>query len=137
MSHFAKVENGIVTQVIVAEQDFVDTQEGTWIQTSYNARAGVHYGPDGNPDGAPCLRKNFAAIGYIYDSNLDAFYEPQPFASWILDEDTCQWRPPHPAPIDFENFGNENWFIWDENEYQADNTAGWKIVSIKDLDSPF
>jgi hypothetical protein len=133
MSHFAKVENGIVTQVIVAEQDFVDTQEGTWVQTSYNSRAGVHYGQDGNPDGQPCLRKNFAAIGYIYDSERDAFYPPQPFPSWTLSEEIWDWQPPHAAPIDHENPDNENWFIWDEDAYQADNTAGWTTVTIQEL----
>ena len=80
MSHFAKVVNNIVTQVIVAEQDFVDTQDGTWVQTSYNTYGGVHSG------GKTPLRKNYAGIGSTYDSTKDAFYSPQPYLSWTLDE---------------------------------------------------
>ena len=82
MSHFAKVVNGTVTQVIVAEpeffQTFVDTSPGDWIQTSYNTRGNVHLN-----DGTP-LRGNYAGVGYTYDYTNDVFYEPQPFPSWIL-----------------------------------------------------
>jgi hypothetical protein len=92
MSHFAKIENNIVTQVIVAEQDFIDTgilgDPSQWIQTSYNTRGGVHL------NGGTPLRKNYAGIGYTYDSVLDAFIPPKPHASWLLNEDTCQWHPP-------------------------------------------
>jgi hypothetical protein len=92
MSHFAKIENNIVTQVIVAEQEFIDTIEGTWIQTSYNTRGGVHYGEDHQPDGQPQLRMNFAGIGYTYDATLDAFIAPKPSDGiWELDTTTCQW----------------------------------------------
>jgi len=91
MSHFAKVVNGVVTQVIVAEPEFfdtfVDTSPGEWIQTSYNTYAGQH--PEGRP-----LRKNFAGIGYTYDRERDAFIPPQPFPSWTLNEQTCQWEEP-------------------------------------------
>ena len=79
MSHYAKVNNGIVVSVIVAEADFftnghfVDTSPGTWIQTSYNTRGGVHYGQDGQPDGGVALRGNYAGIGYIYDATNDVF----------------------------------------------------------------
>ena len=99
MSHFAKVHDGIVTQVLVAEQDFVDTQPGTWVQTSYNTRGGVHYaeGTDTPDDGTP-LRKNFAGIGYHYDSERDAFYPPRPYPSWVLEEATCIWHSPIPMP---------------------------------------
>jgi len=85
MSHFAKVENGIVTQVLVAEQDFINTgaMGHGWIQTSYNTHGGVH-----NEGGTP-LRKNYAGVGYTYDNDRDAFIPPQPFPSWILNEDTC------------------------------------------------
>jgi len=122
MSHFAKVENGIVTQVIVAEQDFVDTQEGTWVQTSYNTYGGVHYSPETmEPDGGVALRKNYAGIGHTYDSNRDAFYEPQPFPSWTLNETSCLWKTPIPMPED------GNMYMWDEDAYQADNTTGWVI----------
>ena len=76
MSHFAKVVNGVVTQVIVAEQDVIDDRDGQWVQTSYNTRGGVHYAPNSNdPDGGIALRKNYAGIGYIYDIERDAFME--------------------------------------------------------------
>ena len=119
MSHFAKIEDNIVTTVIVAEQDFIDTLEGTWIQTSYNTSSGVHYGQDGNPDGGVALRKNYAGIGFTYDSVKDAFYEPKPYASWTLDDDTCSWEPPIAYP------DNDKAYDWDEDLYQSDNTKGW------------
>jgi len=108
MSHFAKVENEIVTQVIVAEQDFIDIIEGDWIQTSYNTRGGVHYGTDGQPDNGTQLRYNYAGIGYTYNSNADAFYAPQPFASWALNTTTYLWEPPVPYPTD------NKVYTWDE-----------------------
>lgn len=100
MSHFAKVENGVVTQVIVAEQEFVDTQPGTWIQTSYNTLGGVH-----TLGGTP-LRKNYAGIGFHYDGT--GFYAPQPFPSWTLDPDTYLWQAPVPCPTDGQMYE------WDE-----------------------
>ena len=108
MSHFAKVENGIVTQVIVAEQDVIDSGLfGTgWIQTSYNTIGGYH--PENRP-----LRKNYAGIGYTYDSIRDAFIAPQPYASWILDETTCLWDSPIPYPTDGKNYSwNEEQLSW-------------------------
>ena len=103
MAHFAQVQNGIVTQVIVAEQDVIDSGLfGTgWIQTSYNTHGGQH--PEGRP-----LRKNYAGIGYTYDSQRDAFISPKPFASWLLNESTCQWDAPIPMPIDGKMYK------WDE-----------------------
>ena len=103
MSHFAKVENGIVTQVIVAEQDVIDSGLfGTgWVQTSYNTIGGQH--PEGRP-----LRKNYAGIGFTYDATRDAFIPPKLFASWVLNENTCLWDAPIPCPDD----GKE--YIWDE-----------------------
>lgn len=110
MSHFAKVENGIVKEVIVAEQDFIDTgvvgDPALWIQTSYNTRGNVHYGPDGQPDGGVALRKNYAGIGYNYDGT--GFYAPQPFPSWTLDQDTYLWQSPVPYPNDGKLY------TWDE-----------------------
>jgi hypothetical protein len=105
MSHYAKIENNIVTQVIVAEQDFIDTQDGQWLQTSYNTRGGVHYTTittlSGDkkiskrvPDNGDALRKNFAGIGFTYNERLDAFIPPQPKPTWVLDEDTCLWKAP-------------------------------------------
>lgn len=88
MSHFCKVVNGIVTQVIVAEPEFfdtfVDTSPGEWVQTSYNTRGGQH--PEGRP-----LRKNYAGIGYTYDVERDAFIPPKPEGDYALDEETCLW----------------------------------------------
>ena len=98
MAHFAKVESGTVTQVIVAEQDFIDglPDKDKWVQTSYNTRGGKHYAPDSNTEdsGTP-FRKNYAGIGFIYDSEKDAFYKPQPHPSWILNETSCIWEPPN------------------------------------------
>ena len=114
MAHFAEINgDGVVIQVIVAEQDFVDTLDGTWIQTSYNTRGGKHYDPDTNEedDGTP-LRKNFAIIGGSYDSDKDALSPPQPFPSWSLDEDTCLWNP----PIDYPD-GNDIYY-WNETDQQ-------------------
>jgi len=102
MSHFAKIENGIVTQVIVAEQDVIDSGlfgDG-WVQTSYNTHGGQH--PEGRP-----LRKNYAGVGYTYDSQRDAFIPPQPFPSWVISEETCQWSAPAPMPTD-------GFYFWDE-----------------------
>ena len=103
MSHFAKIEGGLVTQVIVAEQPFVDTQEGTWVQTSYNTFGGKHLDPDTREedDGTP-LRKNYAGVGYTYDSVKDAFIEPKPYPSWTLNETTCLWEAPvaYPGSLD-------------------------------------
>ena len=151
MSHFAKIEDNIVTQVIVADQDFIDSIEGNWIQTSYNTNGGVHYcaeveyvskeveaidevlDSDGNvmipaveaveavyvegkspedvgkPDGGVALRKNYAGVGYTYDKSKDAFYAPKPYASWILNEDSCQWKAPVAHP------GNKMDCSWDED----------------------
>ena len=104
MSHFAKVEDGIVTNVIVAEQEYIDTFEGTWVQTSYNTIGGQH------PNDTP-LRKNFAGIGTIYDSVKDAFYQPQPYPSWVLNESTCIWESPVTIPAD----DGTKFYKWDED----------------------
>ena len=119
MSHFAKIENGIVTNVIVAEQDFIDAHcEGTWLQTSYNTRGNVHYGQDGEPDGGVALRGNYAGVGHIYDADNDVFYAPQTYASWTL-TNTWLWVAPIPYPDNILSY------TWSEDTYQADNTAGW------------
>ena len=118
MSHFAKIKNNLVTNVIVAEQEFIDTQDGTWVQTSYNTRGNVHYGQDGNADGGVALRGNYAGIGYIYDATNDVFYSPRPFASWTL---TNKWL--WVAPITYPD--DDKSYTWDEDVYQADNTKGW------------
>jgi hypothetical protein len=109
MSHFAKIENGIVTQVIVAEQDFIDTQAGTWIKTSYNTRGNVHYDPiTGQPDGGIALRGNYAGVGFVYDAINDVFYPAQPYSSWSLSSN-WEWVAPVPMPLDGKGYS------WDEN----------------------
>ena len=121
MGHFAKVSNGIVTRVIVAEADFfnnfVDDSPGQWIQTSYNTRGGVHYKPNTNEpseDQSKALRKNYAGIGYTYDATRDAFIPPQPFNSWTLNEDTCLWDSPVPYPADGKLYKwNEELVNWE------------------------
>ena len=111
MSHFAQVVDGIVTNVLVIEQDVIDTGLfGTgWVQTSYNTRGGVH--PEGRP-----LRKNYAGIGYTYDNERDAFIPPKPFPSWLLNENTCLWEPPVPRPTD------DKMYRWDED------TVAWNAI---------
>ena len=121
MGHFAKVVDGKVVQVIVAEPEFfdtfVDSSPGTWIQTSYNTRGGVHYLPNSNePSGQPALRGNYAGIGFVYDHANDVFYAPQPFPSWVLNNTTWTWEAPTPYPTDGKIY------TWDEA------TTSWKVV---------
>lgn len=96
MAHYARVENGFVTQIIVAEQSVIDSglfgDPHQWIQTSYNNN----------------IRKNYAAIGYRYDLLRDAFIAPKPYASWVFDEETCRWKAPVARPIDDKKY------VWDE-----------------------
>lgn len=113
--HFAKVENGVVTQVIVIDQETLNTglwgDPAMWVQTSYNTHGGQH--PEGKP-----LRKNFAGIGFTYDAQRDAFIPPKPFASWTLNEDTCLWD----APVAMPTEGGP--YAWDEA------TKSWKALEI-------
>jgi hypothetical protein len=111
MSHFAEVKNGIVTQVIVAEQDFINTlpNPNEWIQTSYNTRGGVHYDPITlTPDNGVALRANYASVGFTYDAEKDVFYSPRPLNGWVLNQNTYIWESPIPYPDD----GNE--YVWNE-----------------------
>jgi len=107
MAHFAKVENGVVTQVIVIDQETLNLghwgDPSLWVQTSYNTQGGKHL-----LGGTP-LRKNYAGVGFTYDANRDAFLPPRPFASWVLDEDTCLWGAPTPMPTDGKMYN------WDED----------------------
>ena len=123
MAHFAKIKDNIVeTIIVVNNEDIIDEnneeQEAlgiafihnlyndnttVWVQTSYNSN----------------FRKNYAGIGYTYDKTKDAFYAPQPYPSWTLVEDTCQWTAPVTYPDDDKSY------IWDEDAYQADNNNGW------------
>lgn len=104
MAHFAKVEAGVVTNVIVAEQDFIDSgavgEPSSWVQTSYNNN----------------IRKRFAGIGYLYMPHIDAFVPPKPFDSWVLNEETAEWEAPTPRPKD------DKYYSWDEE------TLAWKLV---------
>lgn len=113
MSHFAKIEDGIVTQVIVVEQDVIDTglfgDPSLWVQTSYNTRGGVHI------TGGTPLRKNYAGIGFTYDATRDAFIPPKPFPSWVLNETTCLWDAPVAIPTDGKIYDwNEEIVNWAE-----------------------
>ena len=120
MSHFAKVKNQNVLQVIVAEQEFIDslpTETGVeWIQTSYNTRGGVHYKANSDePSGEDGLRKNYAGIGDTYDSASDAFYAPKPYPSWTLNETSCIWEAPVAYPNDGKLYDwNESNLAWEE-----------------------
>ena len=122
MSHFAEVKDGVVTQVIVAEQDFIDTLDtpSNWVQTSYNTRGGKHYAPNSHDEdsGTP-LRKNYAGVGYTYDSDKDAFYAPKLYPSWTLNDTTCIWEPPVAYPDD------DKMYEWDEENTQ------WVEVKIE------
>ena len=116
MSHFAQIDgNNIVTQVLVIEQEVVDTglfgEPSSFIQTSYNTQGGVH-----KLGGTP-LRKNYAGIGYTYDVSRDAFIPPKPYNSWVLNEDTCLYEAPTPMPTDDKRYS------WDEN------TTSWVEIT--------
>jgi len=115
MAHYAKVDQGRVLKVIVADEDyinsFVDTEPGNWIQTSYNTRGGVHI-----LGGTP-LRKNFAGVNYTYDAQRDAFIPPKEFNSWVLNETTCLWE----APVAHPNENGEG-YKWNES------TTSWVAI---------
>ena len=116
MAHFAKVVSGIVTKVIVAEQEFfltfMDDSPGEWIQTSYNTSGGVH------TEGGTPLRKNYAGVGMIYDSVRDAFIPPKPYPSWVLNEDSCLWEPPIAYPV----ADSDERYEWNEE------TTSWQVI---------
>ena len=123
MAHFAEIdENNIVKQIVIVDneqehrgQEFLANDlgfGGTWIQTSYNTLRGVHV------NGGTPLRKNYAVIGGVYDSTRDAFYASQPFPSWTLNEDTCIWEAPIPAPV------SEQIYEWSEE------TQAWVEVTL-------
>ena len=134
MGHFAKVENGVVTNVIVADQDFIDSgavgDPATWVRTSYNTRGGVHYDPNTNEpstDQSKALRKNYAGIGYLYDAQRDAFIPPCPYATWVIDETTCWWTAPQPRPEDDNTTdaqGNFVTYYWSDESYTSSGN-GW------------
>jgi hypothetical protein len=110
MAHFAKIENGVVVQVVVAEEDFIATgalgDPANFVQTSYNTRGGIHYGQDGQPSGREPLHKNYAGIGYTFDGT--GFAPPQPFPSWNMNQATYLWEAPIAMPTDDKPYS------WDE-----------------------
>lgn len=131
MSNFAEVptivnDKGIVAQVIVADQSFIDSglvgDPATWWQTSYNTKGGIHYGPNGQPDGGLALRANFASAGFTLDTSvvtdgiIGVFYAPQPYPSWTISAPTWEWQPPVPYPTDGKVY------YWDEA------TLSWVLV---------
>tara|TARA_Y100000004_G_C8745613_1_gene340191 strand:- start:95 stop:613 length:519 start_codon:yes stop_codon:yes gene_type:complete len=157
MGHYAKIdENNIVTEVIVAKADYINSLEdsSSYIKTSYNTLRGVHYQPSDtfahqtpSEDQSKSLRKNYAGIGYTYDSVRDAFIAPRPIDrngvtanSWVLNETTCCYEPPIPIPDVNELLKDSTWFnanmeedpteegayfqkniyVWDETVHQND-----------------
>ena len=129
MAYFAKIENNIVTSVIVAEPEFfntfVDNTPGIWIQTSYNTRGGIHYQPNSNipsEDQSKSLRKNYAGIGYTYDQARDAFIPPKTLNSWILNETTCLWEAPVAKPT--AELESNQYYSWNES------IVNWEIKTI-------
>jgi len=137
MAHFARVNNSIVKETIVADQDFIDNyvcdRPGVWIQTSYNTRGGVHYDVDSDgvqryttpsSDQSKALRKNYAQIEGTYDVENDAFIPIKHFRNWVLNMTTFLWEPPIAAP---ELDGRV--YIWSDDVYEADTanpkTQGW------------
>lgn len=131
MAHYAKVnENGIVTEVLVIEPEVVQSDDTSireslgpkedWIQTSYNTRGGKHYAPNSNEeDDGVALRYNMAQVGGKYDKDNDAFYAPQPFASWVLDSGFI-WQPPVAMPTG----GRGVSYIWIESEEK------WEVDTV-------
>jgi hypothetical protein len=122
MAHFAKVENGVVTQVIVIDQETLNLghwgDPSLWVQTSYNTIAGQH------TQGGTPLRGNYAGIGYTYDKENDVFYAPKPFSSWTISAPNWTWTPPTPMPTDGKMYTwNEETKAWDEITIPSANTA--------------
>jgi len=122
MAHFAEINSdNVVQRVLVIDQETLNTgawgSPDNWIQTSYNTRGGVHYGPNSNtPDDGVALRKNYAGVGYTYDKTRDAFIAPKPYPSWTFVEESCLWK----APVAYPDGGKR--YSWDED------ITNWKEV---------
>ena len=131
MSHFAKLDENNIVVFVTKGRTSSDGKEAeltartgdVYKQTSYNTRGGVHY-TDGVPsaDQSKALRKNYAGLGYTYDSERDAFIPPKPYPSWLLNEDTCLWDSPVPYPTDVGTEENPKRYSWDED------TTSWVAV---------
>jgi hypothetical protein len=131
MAHWAELdENNVVTRVLVGDNNdpagdegyqwLIDNLGGTWVKTSYNAVAGNRRDPEtGEITEGAGFRKNYAGIGYTYDSIRDAFIPPTPYASWIVNETTCTWEAPTPMPTEEGKF-----FIWNEE------TTSWESHDV-------
>jgi hypothetical protein len=131
MSHWAELDNNnIVTRVLVGDNNdpngdegyqwLIDNLGGTWIKTSYNTFAGKRIDPETNEiTDEPGFRKNYAGIGFTYDSERDAFIPPAPYASWILNEETCTWAAPTEMPVEEGKV-----FRWNEE------TVSWEAHDI-------
>ena len=122
MAHFAEIDtsNTVVRVLVVPDAQENRGQEyladdlglgGTWKKTSYNTKGGVH------ANGGTPYRKNYAGVGYTFDASRDAFIAPKPYASWVLDEATCNWQAPTPMPTD------DKMYRWDEE------TTSWIEVA--------
>tara|TARA_R110000803_G_scaffold10863_3_gene33052 strand:- start:1027 stop:1455 length:429 start_codon:yes stop_codon:yes gene_type:complete len=141
MGHYAKVKSGVVDKVIVAEAsfftNFVDTSPGTWLQTSYNTRGGVHYQPNSNitsSDQSKALRGNYAGIGYEYDSVVDAFFTPKPFSSWLKNTGSFSYEAPITYPTGDVTGSFTGSFQWNEDIHITDSNEpkilGWVTSSL-------
>jgi hypothetical protein len=134
MAHFAKLNTQNIVETVVVGRDDDNGKEAElsartghiYKQTSYNTRAGVHYGSDGQPsaDQTKAYRKNYAGLGYMYDPIRDAFIPPKPYASWVLDETTCLWKAPVDMPEDAGTGDPPIRYVWDEV------TTNWKLVEV-------
>lgn len=113
MAYYAKVKDGVVVDLIVADQSFIDAMpdKELWLETCLGCLGGVHGGEDNPHQGLPTLRKNYAGVGYTYDSELDAFIMPKPYPSWELNKSTCLWEPPIPRP-DIDCYWDEEASEW-------------------------
>ena len=142
MGHWAEIdENNIVKRVIVIKEEVLDTggwgDKSNWVKTSYNTHNGKHYLPKQNQDWSEesadqskALRYRFAGVGMYYDATNDVFYEPQPYASWVINKTTWIWEAPIEKPeLTDEQSKTGKYYIWNETLYQSDNTKGWELTT--------
>jgi hypothetical protein len=153
MAHFAKIgADNIVEDIVrVADEVILDengveqeqlgidfltnlTGHPNWKQASYNTIGGIYWERDEqgratvpSSDQSKAFRKNYPILGGIYDATRNAFYEPQTYPSWSLNETSCVWEAPIPRPSDDSN---ETPYTWNEDAYQTDNTQGWELLTF-------